>query len=174
MNYLFYASGAIAVIGALLVVTRANAAHALVSLIVVFLAVASVFLTLGAPLVAALQIVIYAGAIIVLFVFAVMLLRLGKSSTEQDRRWLHGVIWVAPLILAALLFVEFAGVFLRHSTALSGALIEAKSVGKSLFTDYIIGVELASFLLLSALVAAFHFGHRPERVAESEDGAEDA
>lgn len=158
MSAAFYTSGVVAVIAAMLVVTRANVMHALVSLIVAFLAVAGVLWSLGAPFAAVLQIVIYAGAIMVLFVFAVMVLNLGEQAEAIERGWLQGLIWAAPALLAAALLAAFAYAFTEHTTARVGTIVGPKLVGQSLFSTYLIGVELASVLLLAGLVAAFHFG----------------
>jgi NADH-quinone oxidoreductase subunit J len=158
MTTLFYVSGAIAIISALMVIIQTNAAHAIIYLLVLFLAIASVFLTLGAPLAAALQIVIYAGAIIVLFVFVVMMLNEGRAAVQRERSWISGRIWLAPVLLGAVLLMQFISVLARRDAGAAGATVGPKQVGVSLFTDYLIGVELASMLLLAALAAAFHFG----------------
>ena len=163
MTALFYVSAAIAIISAAMVVTRTNAAHALIYLVLLFLATASVFLTQGAPLVAALQIVVYAGAIIVLFVFVVMMLNEGRVTEQRERRWIKGRIWILPLVLAAALLAQFVAALTGPGVGQAGAAVGPKAVGISLFTDYLIGVELASMLLLAALVAAFHFGLFPNR-----------
>ena len=164
MSILFYISAVAAIIAALLVVTRANAMHALIYLIVLFLAIASIFFTLGAPFVAALQIIIYAGAIMVLFVFVVMMLNLGRTAQQQERSWLSGLIWIVPTVLAVVLLVFFVMTLAGKDTAAAGAVVNPKTVGKSLFTTYIIGVELASMLLLAALAAGYHFGVLPSRL----------
>ncbi len=158
MNVLFYASGAVAVIAAIMVVSRVSAMHALVNLILTFLAIACVFWSLGAPFAAVLQIVIYAGAIIVLFVFVVMILNSGAREERLERTWLAGAIWAVPLVLGAVLLVLFVIVLGGRQGGMEAVQIGPKAVGESLFTDYIIGVELASVLLLAGLVAALHFG----------------
>lgn len=169
MSALFYVSGAIAVISALLVVTQTNAMRALINLIVLTLAVASIFYALGAPFIAALQIVVYAGAIMVLFVFAVMMLNLGDQAEARERGWLAGAMSVAPLLLAAVLLAEFAYT-LAHGGALSAtSAVAPKAVAISLFTDYLVGVELASILLLAALVGAFHYGWISSRLERADD-----
>ena len=95
-----------AIISTVLTITRLNAVHALLYLVVSLLAVAVAFYTMGAPLVAALEVIIYAGAIMVLFVFVVMMLNLGKRAVESERQLMQGKIWVGPSILSALLIVE--------------------------------------------------------------------
>lgn len=169
MNALFYISGLVAIICALMVITRANAAHALVYLVILFLAIASVFLTLGAPLVAVLQIVIYAGAIIVLFVFVVMMLNLGRAAEQREGTWLRWRTWIIPAVLGLVLLVQIGSALAGRWIGTSGAQVGPKSVGVSLFTDYLIGVELASMMLLAALAAAFHYGDFASRQEGQDD-----
>jgi len=161
MNMLFYTSAVIAVISALLVITNTNIMRAVMSLLVLILAVSSIFYTLGAPFVAVLQIIVYAGAILVLFVFVVMILNQGKEAQILERKWIISGLGILPLLLTAILLVEFA-LTLASPVAVSGSTVLPKAVGISLFTDYAVGVELASVLLLAALVAAFHFGRMPK------------
>ena len=88
MNLVFYLSAAVSVVATLMVITRVNAVHALLYMIVSLLSVALIFFTLGAPFVAALEVIIYAGAIMVLFVFVVMMLNLGpKPATRNGSGW---------------------------------------------------------------------------------------
>ena len=89
--------------------------HALLYLIVSLLAVALIFFTLGAPFVAALEVIIYAGAIMVLFVFVVMMLNLGAAAVEQEKRWRRPRTWVGPAILAAILLAELVYVLFRQT-----------------------------------------------------------
>ncbi len=164
MSLVFYVSGAIAVISAMLVVTRVNVMHALVSLIVAFLAMAGALWALGAAFAAVLQIVVYAGAIMVLFVFVVMILNMGRAEEEIERGLLQGLIWAMPALLAAVLLGVMTFAVTSQQMA-AGTVVAPKAVGESLFSTYLIGVELASALLLAGLVAAFHFGgslNRPE------------
>lgn len=161
MSALFYVSGAVAVISALVVITRRVAMHALINLIVTFLALACVFWTLGAPFAAVLQIVVYAGAIMVLFVFAVMILNMGP---EQSGGRANLLAWVVPAVLAGILLVEFVVVLIGGKPAENGGVVGPAAVGESLFTVYALGVEIASVMLLAGLVAAFHYGIIPGRL----------
>ncbi|MHB9037169.1 MAG: NADH-quinone oxidoreductase subunit J [Armatimonadota bacterium] len=158
MIWLFYTSGAIAVISALLVVAGTNAMRSLINMIVAFLAIAMVLWTLGAPFAAVLQVVVYAGAILVLFVFVVMILNLGHVAIERERGLLGGLIWVIPILMAAILLGEFVIVIIGRGVERAGSFVFPKTVGTSLYTTYLIGIELASILLLAGLVAAYHFG----------------
>lgn len=164
MNATFYISAAIAVVATAMVITRANAVHALLYLVVSLLAVALVFYTLGAPFAAALEVIIYAGAIMVLFVFVVMMLNLGGDATDQERRWIAPGIWIGPAILSIVLGVELCYVVIAGASAVPAArVVDSKEVGVLLFGPYLLAVELASLLLLAGLVGAYHLGRARER-----------
>jgi NADH-quinone oxidoreductase subunit J len=102
----FYLAAAVALAATVMVITQLRAVHALLYLVVSQLAVAVIFYVLGAPFVAALEVIIYAGAIVVLFVFVVMMLNLGEVAADQERQWLHPRMWIGPSILAAILLGE--------------------------------------------------------------------
>src|ERR1700690_3958835 len=89
MNVLLYISGVVAVVSTLMVITRANVVHALLYLVVSLLAVSLVFFILGAPFVAAIEVIVYAGAIMVLFIFVIMMLNTGRKAEDQERTWLR-------------------------------------------------------------------------------------
>src|SRR5947207_3274705 len=93
---IFYISAALAIVATLMMLTRLNVVHALLYLIVSLLALSVVFYTLGAPFIAALEIIIYAGAIMVLFVFVVMMLNLGERAAAIESSWLNVRMWVGP------------------------------------------------------------------------------
>lgn len=156
----FAAAAAVAVVATLMVVTRAHAVHALLYLIVSLLAVAIVFFLLGAPFAAALEVIVYAGAIMVLFVFVVMLLNLDTAAACREAALLRPGMWVGPGILALVLLVELAVVLgpMRSSSRI--VAVPPFQVGFLLFGPYLVGVELASFLLLAGLVGALHIGRR--------------
>jgi NADH-quinone oxidoreductase subunit J len=163
MNEMFYISAVVAGLSTLMAITRLNAVHALLYIIVSFFAVAVIFFLLGAPFVAVLEIIIYAGAIIVLFVFVVMMLNLGPRAMEQEKLWLTPGIWTGPTVLALVLAVELI-FLLPNPGGLSGAVpVGPKAVGIALFGPYILGVELASILLLAGLVGAYHLGRRKKK-----------
>ena len=159
MEFAFYVSAIVAVIATVLAVTNVNPVHGLLYLILSLLAVAVVFFSLGAPYSGILEIIVYAGAIMVLFVFVVMMLNLGAETTDQERRWLTPKTWFAPAVLAGLLLVGLLHVLLGGAThAAALATVDARQVGAHLFGPYLLAVELASMLLLAALVAAYHLG----------------
>ena len=162
MEVAFYIAAAIAIIATVLMLTGLNVVHALLYLIVSLLAVAVVFYVIGAPFVAALEVIIYAGAIMVLFVFVVMMLNLGPQAVSLEKSWLTPGIWIGPTVLAGLLLCEVGYMIVRggDDAYMGAGMVEPKQVGIALFGPYVIGVELASMLLLAGLVGAYHLGAR--------------
>jgi len=159
MNDLFYISAVVAVLATLMVITKLNTVHALLYLIVSLLAVAMVFLSLGAPFVAALEVIIYAGAIMVLFVFVIMMLNLGPEHVEEERKYFGAPAWTGPVFLTCVLIIELVSVFVRGGgRVMTGVMTGPKQAGIALYSTYLIGVELASMLLLSGLIGAYHLG----------------
>ena len=166
MEYAFYIAALVAVVATIRVISHTNPVHALLYLIISLLAIAAVFFSLGAYFAGALEIIVYAGAIMVLFVFVVMMLNLGNSVQEQERTWLKPSAWVGPGILSLLLLaVLIYAIRTINDQGIDGQVIDAKAVGISLFGPYVLAVELASMLLLAGLVVAFHIG-REERQGE--------
>lgn len=142
-----------------MVITRYHPIHALLYLVVSFLAVAMIFLSLGAPFVAVLEVIIYAGAIIVLFIFVVMMLNLGKDTALQEKEWLKPGVWLVPTIMVLVLMVELIILLLEQkSTPVLTTVVDPKQVALSLYGEYILAVELAGFLLMSGIVGAAHIG----------------
>ena len=160
MEFAFYFAAGIAAVSTFRVITHTNPVHALLYLIVSLLAVSMCFFSLGAPFAGALEIIVYAGAIMVLFVFVVMMLNLGPAAVEQERKWLTPGIWFGPSLLAALLLGQLLYVLFESPSgaALGLQTVDAKAVGVALYGPYLLVVELASMLLLGALVAAYHLG----------------
>lgn len=171
MNTLFYIAAVVAVLATGMVITRLNPVHALLYLIVSLLAVAMIFFLLGAPFAAALEVIIYAGAIMVLFVFVVMMLNLGAHSIAGQRQWLTPGMWVGPAALAAVLLIEMLYVLSRAGDAAAGpGEVGPHAVGMALFGPYVLAVELASLMLLAGLVGAYHLA-RPEHPGAPEGDA---
>ena len=159
MVTLFYLAAIVAVIATLLAITQRHAVHALLYLVVSLLAVAVDFYVLGAVFVAALEVMIYAGAIMVIFVFVVMMLNVAGHAMEVERKWLRPGSWFGPSVLALVLLGELAYSAVTASSTRSFATeVGPKQVGIALFGTYWIGVELASLLLMTGLVGAFHLG----------------
>lgn len=161
MDTLFYIASAVSVISSALVVAVNRVIHSLLCLIVSLLAVSVVFFTLGAPFAAVLEIITYAGAIMVLFLFAVMMLNRGTAMDAAERESLTLRAVAVPAMLVLVLMVSFGFIVYRagpFSEAPRGS--GSEEIGAALFGQYLIGVELASVLLLAGLVGAFHIGRR--------------
>ncbi|KND22735.1 NADH-quinone oxidoreductase subunit J [Moraxella osloensis] len=159
----FYLLAIVAILASLRVITRTNPVHALLNMIVTLLALSGIFFALGAPFAGALEIIVYAGAIMVLFVFVVMMLNLGIQSTLEEESWLSSSAWAVPAGLAFIVGLTlFSLIGMKHGfegmmPAFIGVEpVTAKMIGAKLFTEYLLLVEIAGFLLLAGLVAAYH------------------
>jgi NADH-quinone oxidoreductase subunit J len=159
MLILFYIAGLVTIASTVMVITRTNAIHALLNLIVSLLSVALIFFVSGAPFVAALEVIIYAGAIMVLFVFVVMLLNISQETIREQSQLLVPSAWIVPVILTLILLVELLIVLggTPHGMG-SSSVVKPKAVGISLYTKYALAVELAGILLMAGIVGAYHLG----------------
>lgn len=165
MNVIFYIASIIAIVATLLVITSKNTVHALLYFIVSLLAVSVIFYLLGAPFMAALEVIIYAGAIMVLFVFVIMMLNLGKEIEKREKEWLRPRAWIGPSVLCLILLAEL--IYTLYSQGIPGGhtgVISPKQVGEALFGPYVLGVELTAMLLMSGIIGAYHIGKEKKRV----------
>jgi len=160
MSVLFYGSAIVSVLATLMAITRINVVHALLYFITSLLALAVIFYSLGAHFAAALEVIVYAGAIMVMFLFVMMMLNLGKTTQEQEKAWMQPGIWIGPAILTAPLLVEMLMVIRTSEQTMAHTVVTAKEVGIDLFGPYVLAVELASMLLLAGLVGAFHLARK--------------
>lgn len=162
---IFFISGGVAIAATILVITQYNMIHALLYLVVSFLALAVVFYVLGAPFAAALEVIVYAGAIVVLIIFAIMMLNLRKDVVEQERSWLTPSVWIGPGILCAVLLAELLYVLTADGyQGIASHAVESKAVGLSLYGPYLVAVELAGMLLMAGTVGAYHLGRQRKKV----------
>ncbi|HYX70559.1 MAG TPA: NADH-quinone oxidoreductase subunit J [Terriglobales bacterium] len=154
--FFFYFLSAVAVLSALAVITRRNPVHSAISLIITLLAVAGLYLMLYAPFVAGVQIILYVGGIMVLFLFVIMLVNIDRNMVEDqfNKQWLVGI--VATLALGAL----FVSVYLKGSSIFPATLApvsersNTQDIGILLYRNYLLPFEIASLLLLVAIVGA--------------------
>lgn len=156
MNYLFYGSAFIAILATGLAITRVHVVHALLYFIVSLLSLAVIFYTLGAHFAAALEVIVYAGAIMVMFLFVIMMLNLGSETVDQEKLWFKPSIWIGPALLSVPLLMAIISVINRAEGDMAHTVIAAREVGIALFGPYVLAVELASMMLLAGLVGAFH------------------
>lgn len=165
ISIVFYIAAIVAIVSTVMVITRLNAFHALLYLVVSLLSVAIIFYIVGAPFIAALEVITYAGAIMILFIFVIMMLNLGKKAVENERSILNSKMWLGPGILAAILFFEFFYIFFANQGYnVSEEIITPKQVGLSLFTTYIIGVEIAAMMLMAGVIGAYHLGYKKKEI----------
>lgn len=156
---LFYILSAIAILCAFRVVTSNNPVHSVLYLIVTFFAIGCHYLLLNAQFLAAVHIIVYAGAIMVLFLYVIMLLNLNKESEPHK----NIAVKFAAVIASGILMVVLIGA-LKGTEQLSNALPENNSVGLIqnlgvvLFRDFLVPFELSSVLFLSAMVGAVMLG----------------
>lgn len=160
MTFLFYLAGAIAIIATFAVIVQTNIVHALLYLILSLLAVAVIFYVLGAPFAAVLEAIVYAGAILVLFLFVIMMLNLGQHTRDQEKGWLTGRMFLAPGVMSALLLGQLLNVLSQVDQNMAVTRVGVMEVSASLFGPYVLAVELASILLLAGLVSAYHLAKR--------------
>ncbi len=164
MNTIFYITAAVAILSSILAVTNKNAIHALLYLILSLLSISVIFYTMGAPFIAALEVIVYAGAIMVLFIFVVMMLNVGLQE-EQENKWLHPRMFLIPSILAVVVLILFAMALKGfHFEKGAAIVVGPKAVGIKLFTTYLIAVELSAILLLAGIVGAYHLGKQKKKV----------
>lgn len=159
MDIIFYIASIVALIATIRVVTHKDAVHALLYLVVSLLAMSVIFFIVGAPFVAALEVIVYAGAIMVLFVFAIMMLNLGKDSVKQEAGLFSPGAWVVPSILCLVLLGEM--IYVLADGGLPGnsvKVISAQEVSKTMFQGYVLAVELTGMLLMAGIVGAYHIG----------------
>jgi NADH:ubiquinone oxidoreductase subunit 6 (subunit J) len=149
------------VIGAgLLVVTLRNIIHSAIAMMVCFGSLAGMYALLGAPIVAAAQVLIYLGAISVLILFAIMLTQAGDANLPAP---FHPQVWVAALAAVAIVgLTGWAAIATDWKAAATTVAIVVSALAKSLFTDYALPFEILSLLLLVAIIGAIYLARRPE------------
>lgn len=162
MEIAFYSAGAVAVIATLKMLFSHDPVHGLLYLVISLLSVAVIYFAVGAPFAGVLEMIVYAGAIMVLFVFVVMMLNLGEATIAMEKSWLQPRAWVLPVILSSILLGLMVSFLANTHPEPIGTEVSIKAVGIALYGPYILAVELASLILLAALVIALHLGRRDE------------
>ena len=155
-TFFFYFLGGLAIVTAILTITRKNPVHSALALIFTLLSLAGLYLMLYAPFVAGVQIVLYAGGIMVLFLFVIMLVNIEKAELEErfNKQW-H-VAAVAAVLLGAMLFYVLRrgqGIFPTSVVPMPEAE-NTQKIGLLLYQNYLMPFEIASLLLLVAIVGA--------------------
>ena len=170
---LFYAFGAIAITTSLLVIGQRNPIYSVLLLIASFGALSGLYVLLDAPFAAVIQIIVYAGAIMVLFLFVVMLLNAPHEETDYDER-VHPLLRPGPMrfgaVLALLLLIELVWAVMKNGGEAGqfpgGAVSSVAAIGRLLFTEYGFPFEVTSVLILVAMVGAVVLARRDSDVDE--------
>jgi NADH-quinone oxidoreductase subunit J len=166
---MFYLFSAVAIVASLLVIAQRNPIHSVLLLILSFGALSGLYVLLDAPFVAVIQIIVYAGAIMVLFLFVVMLLNAPVEDTEYDQH-VHPLIrrgaMRAGAFLAIGLVAELVWALTRRGGESGvfpgGAVTSVRTIGRLLFTEYAFAFEVTSILILTAMVGAVMLARREE------------
>lgn len=159
---LFWFLTVLALGAALFMVTSKNPVYSVLWLIVVFFAISGHYILLNAQFLAIVNIIVYAGAIMVLFLFVIMLMNLNADNEPQKNKWLK----IAGVIAGGCLLLVFVAAIQQVETAeklqanMSGPTGLIRRLGIVLFTDYVLPFEIASVLFLSAMVGAVVIGKK--------------
>ncbi len=159
MYFFFFLFALVGVASAIMVITRKNVMHAALFLLLTFFCVGATYVTLRAEVIAAMQVLVYAGAVMVLFLFAILLVNIPRSL--QLRQWTGQS--VVALVLSGLtgLWIIIATIrgfskVTLNAAALDQPLGTPTALGRAIFTDYVLPFEIASLVLLAAMVGALY------------------
>ena len=175
--FVFVVAAAMAVVGALGVVLRRNPVHAALSLVLTLFGVAVLFVAQHAEFLAAVQVIVYAGAIVVLFLFVIMLLGVDRAEnlrTEPlaSQRWLAGVTGLGMLALLTLAALSGEDEVVQRGSGIASAVAEGdananiRQLATSIFSDYVVAFEATSVLLVVAVVGTVLLARRKKSVIE--------
>ena len=163
LEILFFALSALAVLSAIMVLISKNPIHSVIWLILVFFAISGHYILLNAQFLAIVNIIVYAGAIMVLFLFVMMLMNLKKDKEPQKLLWvkLMGVITGGSFLVLLIALVKQNTSFNGKEALLNeGSIGLIHPLGKALFTDFVVPFEISSVLFLSAMVGAVIIGKK--------------
>jgi len=161
-SVLFFLFAGLAIACAISMVYHRNPLYSAISLVGVFISLSCIYVTLAAPFIAAVQVLIYAGAIMVLVVFVIMLLNLDEDKPLNRLRYLYGVGGGLGLILLAQTFFIFYAVIKAPQQAVNNAETVGKtmSIGQGMYTEYLLPVEIVGVLLLMAIIGGVVLARR--------------
>jgi len=147
---------------ALMVITSKNPMHSVIWLIIVFFAISGHYLLLNAQFLAIVNIIVYAGAIMVLFLYVLMLMDLKKETEPKKNRWLKlaGAVAGGSLLLVLIAALKKADLANQFAETRTGDIGLIENLGKVLFNEYVVPFEISSILFLSAMVGAVVIGKK--------------
>ncbi|HVG11745.1 MAG TPA: NADH-quinone oxidoreductase subunit J [Flavisolibacter sp.] len=157
---LFWILAIVTLFGALMVITSKNPVYSVLWLIITFFTISGHYILLNAQFLAVVNIIVYAGAIMVLFLFVLMLMNLTKDTEPQKSKWLKLAGAVAGGSLLLVLIAALRGTEERLTELGTGNIGLIQNLGKVLFTDYVVPFEISSILFLSAMVGAVVIGKK--------------
>ncbi len=159
---LFWFLSVVAIFSALMVITSKNPVYSVLWLIVTFFAISGHYILMNAQFLAIVNIIVYAGAIMVLFLFVIMLMNLNKETEPQKNRWLKmaGAVAGGCLLLVLVAALKDTGIKQQQALVNEGGIGLIKNLGKELFTTYVVPFEISSVLFLSAMVGAVVIGKK--------------
>lgn len=167
---IFFLFAALALASALMVVLHRNPVYSTMSLVVTLFSVAVFFVMLGAPFVGVIQVLVYAGAIVVLFLFVIMLLNVEREETQHGgqtaQRW---VAVVGAVVFGAVLILLFWRDGPTETDALTEEMVSMKGLATALFSEYLLAFEAVGLLLLVAVIGATIAARRPQLADSTED-----
>ncbi len=153
-HFLFFLLAIISVGAVLGLIFSKNQAHNALFVILAFLCLAGLFALLDAPFIAVIQIIIYAGAIMVLFIFVIMMVNLKEGVPPEKKRWTMGLSFLIGIVLVIELIVALSGALSPAQSPGSAELANPTNLGKLLFTEYLYPFEITSILIIAVLVGA--------------------
>ena len=162
VQILFWFLSVIALFGALMVISSKSPVHSVLWLIVTFFAISGHYILLNAQFLAIVNIIVYAGAIMVLFLFVIMLMNLNKETEPRKNRWLKmaGAISGGALLLVLVAALKNSDLKQQEALVKTGNIGLIEALGKQLFSTYVVPFEISSILFLSAMVGAVVIGKK--------------
>jgi NADH-quinone oxidoreductase subunit J len=157
---LFWILSIITVFSALMVVTSNNPVYSVLWLIVTFFTISGHYILLNAQFLAVVNIIVYAGAIMVLFLFVIMLMNLGKETEPQKSKWLKLIGAVAGGCLLLVMVAALRNTEQQMTELATGDIGLIENLGKVLFKEYVVPFEISSILFLSAMIGAVVIGKK--------------
>ncbi len=151
-----------AIFSGLMMITSKNPVHSVLWLIVTFFAISGHYILLNAQFLAIVNIIVYAGAIMVLFLFVIMLMNLNKETEPQKNRWLKmaGAVAGGCLLLVMVAALKDSDIKQQQALGKEGNIGPIQTLGKELFSTYVVPFEISSILFLSAMVGAVVIGKK--------------
>ena len=167
IQIVFWVLSSLAIVSAIMVLFSKNPVHSVLWLIAVFFAISGHYILLNAQFLAIVNLIVYAGAIMVLFLFVIMLMNLNKERDPQTNVWikLAGAVSGGCLLMVLVSLVKQANEITGKQAMLSkGDIGLIETLGKVLFTDFVVPFEISSVLFLSAMVGAVVIGKKDSKL----------